>query len=154
MLQDHRFIGTLIPLICYIYSYSNILKRLCGHQGRSFNTAWSPLINGLLASGSDDKTINIWQIELKTSKKQIEDLKPIRTLTGHTSNVRALCWNLEHKNILLSGSWDSTICIWDALKGSLISVVKDHVADVYSICSHVTRLSTYTNHYDDYNHNF
>lgn len=122
-----------------------------GHNGRSFNSSWSPLISGLLASGSDDKTINIWQIELKNCKKedkQIDDLKPIRILTGHTSNVRALCWNLEHKNILLSGSWDSTICIWDALKGSLISVVKDHVADVYSICSHVTRLPLSSLHHD------
>jgi WD40 repeat protein len=131
--------------IVRIFDYVSQVQiyRLCGHQGRSFNTVWSTLISGLLASGSDDKTINIWQIDFDNLKvddsNKVIDLKPIRSLTGHTSNVRALCWNLEHKNILLSGSWDATIRIWDALKGILITVIRDHVADVYSICSHVTR---------------
>lgn len=57
--------------------------------------------------------------------------------------MRALCWNLEHKNILLSGSWDATIRIWDALKGTIITVITDHVADVYSICSHAARPFTF-----------
>jgi len=99
--------------------------RLVGHLGKSFNTAWSPLIDGLMASGSDDKMINIWQIDLSSSScnDSVRDIKPIRSLTGHTSYVRALCWNLEHRNILLSGSWDASIRVWDALNGSLSSLL-------------------------------
>ncbi len=34
-------------------------------------------------------------------------------LSGHTHNVRALVWHYEIPWLLLSGSWDGTIRVWD-----------------------------------------
>lgn len=60
------------------------------------------LTSNLLASGSSDKTIKLWDLytyELKS------------TLTGHTSGVNTL--QAMPNGLLASGSWDSTIKIWD-----------------------------------------
>ena len=36
------------------------LRALRGHGARVFNTVWSPLLPDTLASGSDDKTVRVW----------------------------------------------------------------------------------------------
>ena len=59
-----------------------------------------------LVSGSDDKTIKIWNVEDGTVK---------RTLTGHTHYVNALK-GLDNGD-LVSGSEDGTIKIWDVGTG-------------------------------------
>ena len=62
------------------------------------------LRNGDLVSGSQDKTIKIWNIETRAC---------IQTLTGHTRPVTDL---LELKNgNIVSGSVDETIKIWERI---------------------------------------
>lgn len=36
---------------------------LKGHTARVFNTVWSPLLEDVLCSGSDDKNIIVWNIK-------------------------------------------------------------------------------------------
>jgi WD40 repeat protein len=38
---------------------------LTGHLGRAFSCCWSPLVKGLLATGGDDHTIILWDIDFK-----------------------------------------------------------------------------------------
>ena len=53
------------------------------------------------------------------------------TLEGHTQPVRAICWNYEIPYVLLSGSWDSTIKVWDIRSGEMIDTIDNHVGDIY-----------------------
>jgi WD40 repeat protein len=39
--------------------------------------------------------------------------KNIKTLSGHTNHVTSMCYSSDSK-IIMSGSWDKTIKIWDA----------------------------------------
>jgi WD40 repeat protein len=111
-------------------------------------------MTNILASGGDDLTIRIWDVDLDEVMirdgrsgdgmiSKVKELSPTTTLLGHRANVRALCWNSEHKSLLLSGSWDSTIRVWDVLNAVCLQVVSSHVADVYSITSHVDRPFTF-----------
>jgi WD40 repeat protein len=106
---------------------------LVGHSARAFNASWSPLIKGTLASGSDDKHIIVWEVDLDAIKdKTVSPLpgqtqttvtvSPAKTLTGHTANVRAITWSFELKHLLLTGSWDATIRLWDAKLGICLQV--------------------------------
>jgi WD40 repeat protein len=65
--------------------------------------------NNVLASGSGDNTIKLWN-------KYTGDL--LRTLTGHGSVVWSVAF--DSINILASGSWDNTIKLWDKLTGDLL----------------------------------
>ncbi len=127
-----------------------LMYQLVGHTMRSFGVSWSPLMPGFLATGGDDNAVCVWEVRLDRSlsigsKNEIPSntVAPYKKLVGHTANVRALSWNFEHRNILLSGAWDSSIRLWDALSGACLLVINDHIADVYSIVSHPERPFTY-----------
>lgn len=60
-------------------------------------------------------------------------------LTGHTEPVRALCWNWEIPFILLTGSWDSTIKVYDIRDGRCLETLNYHSSDVYGLTSHASR---------------
>ena len=133
------------------YTRQEPLRRLLtGHSTRAFHCLWSPLLTGVLATGGDDAKVIVWQIDLEElqtedvicgSKKVLapKTVPPARELLGHTSNVRALSWSYEHKQLLLSGAWDSTIRLWCISSSSCLRVIRDHIADVYSISSHPSR---------------
>ena len=57
----------------------------------------------LLASGSGDRTIKLWNLETKTE---------IATLRGHNGYVRSVAFN-HNGTILASGSDDRTIKLWN-----------------------------------------
>jgi COMPASS component SWD3 len=57
----------------------------------------------LLASGSDDKTIKLWDVATG---------QEVRTLKGHTDWVRSVAFSPDGK-LLASGSDDGTIKLWD-----------------------------------------
>ena len=57
--------------------------------------------NKILASGSGDKNIKIWNIE---------DRSIMSTLSGHTERVSELC-NVK-EGVFVSGSWDGSLIIW------------------------------------------
>lgn len=58
----------------------------------------------LFASCSDDRTVKIWNPD---------NGECIKTLTEHTREVYTLKWSPESPMILATGSFDSTVKIWD-----------------------------------------
>ena len=91
-----------------IYLFSNSLEHMgtfLGHNLEIFSLC--TISHKILASGSRDTNIKIWDIEERTI---------ISTLSGHTNTVSALC-HLEDGQ-LVSGSWDNSLIIWSKLPGS------------------------------------
>ncbi len=84
------------------------------HTGSASSLTFSKRLN-LLASGSSDKKINIYDMTLGTLKDTLDDSRG-----GHTGWVRSLVF-LENdaNNFLASGSDDSSVKIWDANLGTL-----------------------------------
>ena len=75
----------------------------------------------ILATGSYDSTIKIWDIE--TGEK-------IRTLRGHTSGLRCLQFD---DNKLISGSIDTTIKVWNWRAGICLSTYTGHSGGVIGL---------------------
>ncbi|WP_051424479.1 WD40 repeat domain-containing protein [Aphanizomenon flos-aquae] len=90
-------------------------NRLDGHTGSvrslSFNQDGS-----ILASGSFDNTIQVWDV--KTGKS-------IRTLESHNKPVNSVSFNRD-ASLLASGSEDKTIKFWDVKTGRLIRTLEGH----------------------------
>jgi len=77
-----------------------------------------------IASGSDDRTIKIWDLDTGAE---------IKSLTGHTDLVRSVCY-ISEKNQIVSGSDDCTIKIWDLNTGAVIKSLTGHNDRVLSLC--------------------
>ncbi|NCS22947.1 MAG: protein kinase, partial [Microcystis aeruginosa G11-06] len=88
-------------LISDLSSLRFLEKTLTGHSDRVWSVVYSP-DGRYLASGSDDKTIKIW--EVATGKE-------LRTLTGHSDWVESVVYSPDGR-YLASGSQDKTIKIW------------------------------------------
>ncbi|NEQ11998.1 MAG: hypothetical protein F6K37_40910, partial [Moorea sp. SIO4E2] len=79
----------------------NLRYELTGHTGAIFSLAISP-DNRILASGSHDGTIKLWDISTGTL---------VTTLNGHTGPITTLAFSPDNQT-LASGSFDRTIKIW------------------------------------------
>ena len=85
-----------------------MINTLTGHTDSLYSVAISP-DNKKIVSGSDDKTIRIWDLESGNL---------INTLTGHTDFVNSVAISPDNKK-LVSGSSDETIRIWDIYERGL-----------------------------------
>jgi serine/threonine protein kinase len=98
------------------------IKTINGHSDWVFTVAFSP-DGEMLASGSFDNTIKLW--EIKTGNL-------IKTLEGHTYWVNSVAFSPDGE-ILASGSWDWTIKLWDIKTGKLLKTLKGHTDAVNSV---------------------
>ena len=88
---------------------------LKGHSdwfGGVYAIAFSP-DSKLIASGSKDKTIKIWQVDTG---------KEVMTLEGHNDDITSVAISADNK-ILASGSKDKTLKLWALTTGKLISTI-------------------------------
>jgi FOG: WD40 repeat len=68
----------------------------------------------MLASGSDDKTVKLWNVQ---------DGRLLKTLNGHRAWVRKVRFSPDGKT-LVSGSSDSTVKLWNIADGRLLQTFK------------------------------
>ncbi len=105
----------------YKYWTSQQPATLMGHAGEVNTVAISP-DGKKIVSGSDDKTLRIWDLNSQ---------KLLRTLTGHTDWVYALALSADGQTIV-SGSKDKTIKLWQ-LSGQQIRTLTGHTSYINSV---------------------
>ena len=98
---------------------------VAGHTTTVHSLAFKPN-SYLLASGSRDKTIRIWDVSDNTN------LRHVRTLRGHTSNVNSVAWSPDGRT-LASASVDGTVRLWNPNNGINFAVLRGHTAGVYYV---------------------
>jgi eukaryotic-like serine/threonine-protein kinase len=99
---------TPIPLGSVISTYK-------GHSGFVNAAAWSP-DSKRIASGSDDRTVQVWQVA---------DGGLISTYKGRIGAVDTVVWSPDGKRIA-SGSSDKTVQVWQVADSGLIFEYKGH----------------------------
>ncbi|MCR9296263.1 MAG: WD40 repeat domain-containing protein, partial [bacterium] len=93
--------GQLHHLVLCDLTDDKTLDPLPGHARAIFDLAWNP-DGTLLATGADDRTIRIWDVQRR---------EQLRVLEGHTACVRWVEWNRQGDQIA-SASEDGTIKFW------------------------------------------
>ncbi|CAN5543283.1 NB-ARC domain-containing protein [soil metagenome] len=112
------------------------LGSLTGHSAPVISAVFSA--NGaLLISGSDDQTIRVWKMGEPGSGVQAIDRQEqmvvcgqtIRVLYGHYGVVNALAVappSLAGQELLVSGSYDKTVRLWDLHTGHTLAILRGH----------------------------
>jgi coronin-1B/1C/6 len=92
-----------------------------GHTAAVLDTDWNPFNDRVIASGSDDGKVFIWQVPegftLHTDAEEPTDVTPSSRLSGHSRKVGQVLFNPAAENILASASGDFTIKLWDISTG-------------------------------------
>ncbi|KGQ81511.1 cell division control protein 4 [Candida albicans P87] len=92
----------------------------------------------LLITGSRDHNIHVWKLPvvddsqdyIETFEGEFDNPYLIAVLSGHTQSVRSIS---GYGNIIISGSYDSTVRVWDLLDdGHCTHVLQGHLDRVYS----------------------
>jgi len=99
-----------------------LLRTLEGHRDTVNSLAFDPQ-GGILASGSSDNTVKLWDSGSG---------KLLRTLEGHQNAVRCVAFD-PRGGILASGSWDHTVKLWEARSGRLLRTFNGHQDAVMNV---------------------
>ncbi|KAM9743794.1 coronin-1C-A [Menidia menidia] len=106
---------------------------VCGHTGPVLDIEWCPHNDQVIASGSEDCTVMVWQIPengLITSMSE-----PVVVLEGHSKRVGIITWHPTARNVLLSAGCDNQIIIWNVGTGeAMITLDEMHPDVIYNVC--------------------
>jgi eukaryotic-like serine/threonine-protein kinase len=92
------------------------------HTGWVSTVSWSP-DGELIASGSWDKTVQVWYAATGIS---------LLTYRGHAQPVKCVSWSPDGQHIA-SGSWDTSIQVWDVSTGEPLFDKYRHEAQVETL---------------------
>ncbi|CAF3200335.1 unnamed protein product [Rotaria socialis] len=110
-----------------------------GHKAAVLDIAWCPHNDNVIASGSEDCTVKVWQIPdggLTSSNLT----QPAVDLVAHQRRVGQVLWHPSALNILLSagnieinGSGDMKIFIWNVGKSMILQTIDCHPEVILSV---------------------
>ncbi|KAF8761063.1 WD domain, G-beta repeat [Rhizoctonia solani] len=92
----------------------NLIRTLEGHQEGLSDVAWSG-DSRYVASASDDKTVRIFTLETRHPE----------CFRGHTNYVFCVNYN-PSSNLIVSGSYDESVKLWDVSRGRCMKTLSAH----------------------------
>ncbi|GBG60547.1 hypothetical protein CBR_g8571 [Chara braunii] len=94
------------------------------HTDAVLGLSWNYELRNVLASGSADNTVKVWDITTQ---------KCDTTLSHHCGKVQAVSWNPAQSSVLLTGSFDKTAALVDMRSGNHSPITWSLTADVECI---------------------
>ncbi|KAF7990167.1 hypothetical protein HCN44_009902 [Aphidius gifuensis] len=103
-----------------------------GHKGPVLDIAWCPHNDNVIASGSEDCVVKVWQIPDSGISRTLTE--PVVDLQLHQRRVGLVLWHPTALNVLLTAGSDNLVIIWNVGTGEPLVKMNCHPDIVYSAC--------------------
>uniref|UniRef100_A0A3Q2U3C1 Coronin n=1 Tax=Fundulus heteroclitus TaxID=8078 RepID=A0A3Q2U3C1_FUNHE len=106
---------------------------VCGHTGPVLDIEFCPHNDNIIASGSEDCSVMIWEIPDGGLISPLTE--PVVKLEGHCKRVGILSWHPTAHNVLLSAGSDNVVILWNVARGEeVVRIDSVHPDLIYSTC--------------------
>ncbi|CAF0836321.1 unnamed protein product [Didymodactylos carnosus] len=102
-----------------------------GHKAAVLDIQWCPHNDNVIASGSEDCTVKVWQIPDHGLTQNLTQASV--DLIAHQRRVGQVLWHPTALNILLSSGGDTKILIWNVGKSTILTTIDCHPEVILSI---------------------
>lgn len=103
-----------------------------GHKGPVLDISWCPHNDNVIASGSEDCVVKVWQIPDGGLSKTLTE--PVVDLLYHQRRVGLVVWHPSVLNVLLTAGSDNQAVIWNVGTGEVLMHIDCHPDIIYSAC--------------------
>uniref|UniRef100_A0A182TJM1 Coronin n=1 Tax=Anopheles melas TaxID=34690 RepID=A0A182TJM1_9DIPT len=103
-----------------------------GHKGPVLDIAWCPHNDNVIASGSEDCVVKVWQIPDGGLSRTLTE--PVVDLVYHQRRVGLVLWHPSALNVLLTAGSDNLIVVWNVGTGEVLVRIDCHPDTIYSAC--------------------
>src|SRR6218665_3820118 len=96
--------SSAIQMVCCLLQTGRVDRDsplVVGHKAAVLDIQWCPHNDDIIASGSEDCTVKVWQIPEGGLFRPLDE--PVVDLVGHQRRVGLVVWHPTVQNILLSG---------------------------------------------------
>lgn len=94
------------------------------HKSKVVDLDFSPFVDTLLATASEDGTVKLTQLPVGGLTADIS--QAAQTLEGHQKKLSLLRWHPTATNVLSSCAYDNAVKVWDVEKGKEIASIEEH----------------------------
>ncbi|KAI5963079.1 SWD3 [Candida pseudojiufengensis] len=129
---DNQYVAlaTLNKIKVYDFNTYKLITELTGHSKGISDIKFSPINSNIIASCSDDLTIRIWSFQTRNSSSSTSQC--LKIFRKHTYHITTIQFN-NKGNLLISGSADETITIWDIISGKILTTLAAHSDPISSL---------------------
>jgi len=108
-------------------------KKVNTHKGKVLDLQFNPFIDNMLATGSEDCTVMITQVDEFPSEMKDNINAADMVLGGHAKKVHLLKWHPTALNVLASSSWDKSIKLWDVAAANCVQSYESLKDNTFSL---------------------
>ncbi len=90
-----------------------LLDHEFNHAGEVNKARVMPQSHNLVATKTVSGDVHVFDVFKQTTRPVDKTVRPTLVLTGHQREGYGLAWNQAREGVLLSGSDDGVICLWD-----------------------------------------
>ncbi|XP_037647871.1 coronin-1A [Sebastes umbrosus] len=106
---------------------------VCGHTGPVLDIEFCPHNDNIIASGSEDCSVMIWEIPDGGLITPLTE--PVVKLDGHSKRVGILSWHPTAHNVLMTAGCDNVVILWNVARGeAVVRIDTVHTDLIYSAC--------------------
>lgn len=95
-----------------------------GHKAAVLDLSFSPFNDSIIASGSDDAAVKVWQVPEGGPRDTVRD--SLQNLSGHKRKIGTLRFHPTAENVLATSSADYEVKLWDIVSGKCQSTIGGH----------------------------